>query len=230
MDYKKNAVTCLIPFYNEDERIFDTLDLITKAKNIDQIICVDDGSDDYNHKIIKKKYPQIEVIRIEQNQGKSSAMLHGLVNVKTEWVFFLDADLEYLQISEIDDAIDTVLKAKNTDMLILRRANYSAFVTLIRHDILMSGERILRTQDALAVYKKPPSGYQLEVAINLYMLKNKKNCFWQQTSLANSYKINKWSFTEAIKKYLEEIGGYASYDGPVNYLKQLKDFCREEHP
>lgn len=229
-NYRKNTITCLIPFYDEGEKIFRTLDIITKLKNVKQIICVDDGSKDKNYKKITKRYPQIKLIRLEKNQGKSSAILHGLISVTTEWVFLLDADLNQLKIDEFQKAINTILTAKDTDMLILRRANYSKFVTFLRHDILMSGERIMKTSDAINVFKKPPTGYQLEVAINFYFLQQNKKCYWQQTSLVNSYKITKWSPTQAMKKYFEEISGYASYAGPINYFEQLKNFCKKEHP
>lgn len=233
--YTKNKLTVLIPFYNEQERIFTTLDIVTKARYIDKIICIDDGSQDTNFKKIQKKYPKITVLRLEKNQGKSSAILHGLISVTTEWVFFLDADLKNLQISEIESAIKAIRttnsasNSKSLDMLILRRSNYSQFVTAIRHDILMSGERILRTTDALAVFKKPPTGYQLEVAINLYMMQQNKNCAWQQTSLANSYKIDKWTPFEAARQYKNEFLGYVSYAGPIKYLQQVKNFCNAKY-
>ncbi|MBP7842929.1 glycosyltransferase family 2 protein [Candidatus Woesebacteria bacterium] len=234
MSLLHNKITLLIPFYNESNRIFNTLKLMTQVKNLHEIICVDDGSQDLNYKKVKKKYPQIRVLRLKKNQGKSSAILHGLISVTTEWVFFLDADLKNLQIAEIEKAVKTILKAnakeKKTDMLILRRSNYSTWVTTIRHDILMSGERIMRTEDALAVFKNPPTGYQLEVAINLYMLNQQKKCYWQQTSLANSYKFTKWSLLESLEKYKDEVSGYMGYAGPINYFKQLAQFCRDEHP
>lgn len=233
--HNNDKVTCLIPFFNEDQRIFETLNLVTKTKNIDKIICVDDGSEDKSYKKIKKLYPKIKLLRLEKNQGKSSAVLHGLISVKTKWILLLDADLKNLKISELNTAIKTVkesqknkLKKDRLDMLILRRSNYSHFVTAIRHDILMSGERILKTKDAIEVFKKPPTGYQLEVAINQYMIEKNKNCCWHQTSLANSYKIDKWSLTQALKKYIEEISGYTSYAGAINYLKQIKNFCKQE--
>ncbi|MBU1033640.1 glycosyltransferase family 2 protein [Patescibacteria group bacterium] len=224
-----SLITCLIPFYNESNRIIQTLEIITKINSFSEIICVDDGSDDENYKIIQNKYPKIKLIKLEKNQGKSSAILAGLKQIKTDWVFFLDADLKNLKQTEIETAISSVKKCtKPLDMLILRRSNYSNFVRAIRHDILMSGERILRTKDALAVFKNPPSGYQLEVAINQYMADHNKKCFWQQTSLANSYKITKWAPEQALKKYADEIPGYFKYAGPIKYFKQLTNFCWNE--
>lgn len=224
-----SQITCLIPFYNEGNRILQTLEVITKITGFFEIICVDDGSDDENYKIIQNKYPKIKLIRLKKNQGKSSAILAGLKQIKTKWVFLLDADLKNLKKTEIETALTSIKNsAQPLDMLILRRSNYSNFVRVIRHDILMSGERILKTKDALAVFKKTPHGYQLEVAINQYMADHHKKCFWQQTSLVNSYKITKWTPEQAFKKYADEIPGYFKYAGSIKYLKQLTSFCLEE--
>ena len=222
--------TCLIPFYNEDERIFKTVELISSIQEIDEIICVDDGSTDSNHTRLKKLFPKIHVLRLRKNQGKSSAVLHGLMSVTTPRVLLLDADLQQLQKDEIITAITAVKSNSKIDMLILRRSNYAPLVTAIRHDILMSGERIMRTEDLKEVFKKPPTGYQLEVAINDYMMKKEKKCYWIQTSLANSYKMEKWTLSDAVLKYRDEWTGYISYDGPITYLSQIFAFCKDEYP
>lgn len=222
-------ITCLIPFYNEDERIIKTVQLISTIPEIDSIVCVDDCSSDQRYTQLAKQFPQITVLRLEENQGKSGAVRHGLSAITTPRVLLLDADLQQLQETEISRAVATVKNDPSLDMLILRRSNYAPFVTAIRHDILMSGERILRTDDLKAVFKKPPTGYQLEVAINDYMMKHNKRCFWQQTSLKNSYKIEKWSFKEAIKKYKDELTGYTSYNGPLRYISQVLTFCKHEY-
>jgi glycosyltransferase involved in cell wall biosynthesis len=228
-----NKITCIIPYFNEQKRIFETLKTVTKLQNLHQIICVDDGSDDKNYLEIEKRYPtKIKVIRLSKNQGKSAAVYQGLKQVTTPWVMLLDADLQNIKLSEFQNAIDSVTTAdpKTLDMIILRRSWYSIFVTAIRHDILMSGERILKTTDLLNVFehpigKKPPTGYQLEIAINLYMMNHQKKCYWLQTSLKNSYKINKWGLEKSLGKYWDEVSGYTGYAGLGNYLKQLILFC-----
>lgn len=222
-------ITCLIPFYNEGERIFNTVALISTIPEIDSILCVDDCSHDQNYKLLAKQFPHVTVLRLDQNQGKSAAVLHGLQSVTTPRVLLLDADLQQLQKTEISRAVSTVKNDPSLDMLILRRSNYAPFVTAIRHDILMSGERIMHTADLKAVFKKPPSGYQLEVAINEYMMKHKKRCYWLQTSLKNSYKYEKWTLEEALTKYKDELTGYMSYNGPLSYLSQILTFCKHEY-
>ena len=43
---KTIAVSAIVPFYNEEKRIFYVLDVIEAIQSIDEIICVDDGSTD----------------------------------------------------------------------------------------------------------------------------------------------------------------------------------------
>lgn len=195
------------------------------------MLCVDDGSKSTASteavKTLAAEFPKVKIIQHDKNMGKSAAVQTGLKHVTTPWVFLFDADLQGLQASEISDALQLASRQQdNLDMLILRRARYSWFVSLIRHDILMSGERLLRTADLKDVYQqKPFSGYQLEVAINHYMRTRQKRAYWFQTSLRNTYKIAKWKLPTSLLKYRDEITGYTSYAGIAAYLAQLGSFC-----
>lgn len=227
----------MTPFYNEDERLLETAIKLTQLNNINSYIFINDGSTAKKTKQavaelkkFAKSNSKIRIIEHKTNQGKSAAIKTGLDLTKTDWVFLIDADLKNLKIHELQKAIDLTNEHQHhLDMLILRRSAYSRFVTAIRHDILMSGERILRTADLRKVYQgKPFKDYQLEVAVNHYMLQNRKNCYWLQTSLANSYKIHKWGLLKSLSKYKDELTGYTSYAGVRAYLRQVGEFCREK--
>ena len=228
----RNQFTCLIPCYNESKRLTRTLEIITQISEFTSIICIDDGSTDpITKKILseaKQLFPQIQFLKKQTNSGKSEAIQLALEKIKTNWILLLDADLKFLKPDEISQALELVKKNHNKlDMLILRRAPYNEFVKAIRHDILMSGERIMRSKDLKKVYEQRPfSGYQLEVAINHYMLERNKRVFWFQTSLANTYKHRKWKLKNSIKKYHEEMTSYTSYAGTKAYLKQIESFCK----
>ena len=83
----KENVTCLIPFYNEGERIFPVLEVITTIREITEIICIDDGSDDFTSKDIKSRFPNVMVIRLPENQGKAAAIRYGLRAATNELIF-----------------------------------------------------------------------------------------------------------------------------------------------
>lgn len=226
------SCTCVVPFYNEDDRLLNTIRQLTKVSKLNCIVCVNDGSNSPKTKSVVKQlaatFPTVKYLFHTKNKGKAAAVKTGLDTCTTDWVFLLDADLQQINPAEIGRAVQLVAQRQNQlDVLILRRAPYNNWVKTIRHDILMSGERILRTNDLKLVYKqKPFSGYQLEVAINHYMLKHRKRAFWLQTSLTNTYKINKWGL-KSLQKYYDELTGYMSYEGFGAYIKQITSFCKQ---
>lgn len=48
----------------------NVLDEIQKVSNVDEIICVDDGSDDDSDMLIKIRYPDIKLVRLNRNVAK----------------------------------------------------------------------------------------------------------------------------------------------------------------
>ena len=73
-----NGCTCIIPFYNESDRILKVLDGVVKINGINEIICVDDGSTDNTSKLIRKRYPRITIISNPKNLGKTDAVNQAL--------------------------------------------------------------------------------------------------------------------------------------------------------
>lgn len=227
--------TCLVPFYNESKRLPHTLAILTQVPEITHIICINDCSDEPETAqliaSLQKNFPEITLLELPTNQGKAGAIKAGLELVKTPWVLLLDADLQHLSANELSTTLQQWSNKQpqhNLDMLILRRAPYSKFVTAIRHDILMSGERIVRTKDLKKIFEELVfSGYQLEVACNHYMLEHKKSVRWVQTTLANTTKLQKWGVLKSLKKYKEELLGYTRFAGVRAYARQVFFFCRQ---
>ena len=68
---QESKVSCIIPFWNEDQRLLAVLDEVVKIKKLSEIICVDDASDRDQSDEINKAYSGIKVIRLNKNVGKS---------------------------------------------------------------------------------------------------------------------------------------------------------------
>lgn len=93
-------ISVVIPAYNEENRIGNTLDNIIeyfggKNKSL-EIIVVDDGSTDETAKITNEyaeKHPFIHLIKKEKNEGKALAVKEGVLSAKGEFILFSDADL-----------------------------------------------------------------------------------------------------------------------------------------
>jgi glycosyltransferase involved in cell wall biosynthesis len=98
---KSPCLSILIPAYNEEKRIANTL--LETCATIDsfsipyEIIVVNDGSDDRTFEEasrIAKSHNNIKVVHYTQNGGKGNAIKYGCKFVTGDLVTFLDADLE----------------------------------------------------------------------------------------------------------------------------------------
>src|SRR4051812_13633595 len=94
--------SCILPFFNEAERILPVLSVLTAVKNLSEIVCVDDGSTDNASDNIKEKFPNIVIVKNDKNMGKSDAVARGLKSVTSEYVLLMDADLYNLQTEELE--------------------------------------------------------------------------------------------------------------------------------
>ncbi len=219
--------TCLIPFYNERERIANVLEVICRVKSIEQILCVDDGSSDGTSEYLQAEWPQVELVRLPENQGKAAAISHGLHAVRNELVLLMDADLQELRQNEIEAAIEAFDEHPAIDMIILRRINSPWFVRWYRSDILLSGERLIKKSDLEQVMKQRMKRYQLEVAINRYMLKHKKVVRWMPWSAMNTYKVDKLGILDGSKKEFKMYVEIVSFVGFSHMMLQLASFTKK---
>jgi len=120
-------ISIVIPAYNENNRIGKTLDQIIEyfggKKKSMEIIVVDDGSTDDTSEIINeysKKYPFIQLIKKEKNEGKALAVKEGVLAAKGEFILFSDADLS-TPISEMKKLMKPIREDKS-DLSIGSRA------------------------------------------------------------------------------------------------------------
>ncbi|PKV62518.1 glycosyltransferase family 2 protein [Pontibacter ramchanderi] len=219
-------VTCLIPCYNEQDRIAHVLQVVTQVRGIQQVICIDDGSSDNTATMISRQWPMVQVIRLSQNRGKAAAIQYGLQFVQHELVLLMDADLQELNGVELEKAVSAFGQTAQVDMLILRRIRSPWFVRWYRSDILLSGERLLLRHDLEQVLVQPVARYQLEVAINRYMIKHHKLVRWVPWSAMNTYKVDKLGVLEGSRRELKMYIEIVDYVGFVHMLVQLGSFTR----
>lgn len=221
----KFQVSCIIPFWNEGNRLYKVLDEVVKIKNILEVISVDDASviNDLNN--LKKRYPTIKFVRLKQNVGKSNAILKGLKSAHGKFILLLDADLRNLNHEEIEKAVKAIQYNSDIDMFILRRIKAPLFVKLTRGDVLSTGERIIKKNLLLAILNNSTKNWELESKINLFMFKNNKSVFWFPHSGINTHW--KWGLSIDFKYHKSKMTDIFSI-GVINLLKLFFFFGKKE--
>jgi glycosyltransferase involved in cell wall biosynthesis len=99
-DYQKvieaMKISAVIPLYNAEKYIIETLDsLLRQSYQLDEILVVDDCGTDQSAAIVEKYstvHPSVRLIRQSHNQGGSAARNRGLAEARNEWVLMMDAD------------------------------------------------------------------------------------------------------------------------------------------
>ncbi|WP_201603421.1 glycosyltransferase family A protein [Psychrobacter submarinus] len=90
----KHSLTIIIPAYNVEDYIKETLDsLANQTKEPDEIIIIDDGSNDKTSKIIRchNLIPKIKLIETK-NRGQGAARNIGINQATSEYLYFFDSD------------------------------------------------------------------------------------------------------------------------------------------
>ena len=83
----------IIPLYNKENAIKDTIESVLNQSNPNfEIVVVDDGSTDNSASVVAK-FSDFRIRYIKKpNGGVSSARNYGVEHSKYEWIMFLDAD------------------------------------------------------------------------------------------------------------------------------------------
>ena len=86
------TVSVVIPTFNRINYLRRALDsVVAQTRPVTEIIVVDDGSTDGTTDSVRKRYPEVKVIR-QANHGVSHARNTGIRNAAGDWVAFLDSD------------------------------------------------------------------------------------------------------------------------------------------
>lgn len=94
---RRMTLTVIIPVYNEVGTIAEILRRVQATGIPDEIIVVDDGSQDGTREFLQSVDGQgsVRVILHERNQGKGAAVVTGIQAAQSEVLLIQDADLEY---------------------------------------------------------------------------------------------------------------------------------------
>jgi dolichyl-phosphate beta-glucosyltransferase len=117
-------ISIVIPAYNEEERIVDTIKEIIQymdsMEHTYEILAVDDGSKDKTVEVVKNiKNENVRIVKNPMNRGKGYSVKNGIRHAKYDLVLFSDSDLatpieelgQFLKF--IDEGFDVVIASRN---------------------------------------------------------------------------------------------------------------------
>src|SRR3989344_7358611 len=114
-------ISIIIPAYNEEKRIKNTLNSLYKVfGDYIKILVISNGSIDNTINILKKenkKHPNLKFLDFPNKLGKGGAILEGLKIVNENYIGFIDADdafdLEYIKkiLNKLND-YDCIIASK----------------------------------------------------------------------------------------------------------------------
>ena len=153
------AVTVLIPAYNEEKSIGNTVRRVKELHPDFEVLVIDDGSTDKTMQMAMDA--GANVWPHPYNIGNGAAIKSGLRVAKGEWIVMMDADSQHNpedigRLLEYKDQYDMVIGArtKGSDTALHRDlANYfynkfATYVTKFKIDDLTSGFRLVRKSTA----------------------------------------------------------------------------------
>ncbi len=86
-------ITVIIPTYNRQKQVVHAIDSVLAQTLLPQeIIVVDDGSDDQTQQLLKKYSDKITLISLKQNHGVSFARNRAIAQSQSSWIALLDSD------------------------------------------------------------------------------------------------------------------------------------------
>ena len=109
----KKILSIIIPIYNNEKYIENTLlSILSQKKDFVELIVVDGKSKDSTLNIIEKYKSKIDLIISEEDNGVYDAMNKGIKVATGEWLYFLGSD--DLLAPYVIEKIQHILKEKNT--------------------------------------------------------------------------------------------------------------------
>lgn len=208
MSFMKQNLSVIVPFYNEERFLQESVMRLIKTNIFEKIILVNDNSNDKSTEIAKmlcQKYTFIHLINLEKQGGKGNAIKIGMEYINTSHVIIHDADLEYFP-SDIPEMFE---EAKTTPFsLVLGSRTIGEKVRKNRYRVTYLGNKVLTNFFSL---------------INFYKVSDIASCYWLiELDILKKLDIKEKGFAievEVLSKFLQTDG--IIIEVPINYDGRL---------
>lgn len=164
------GIAAIVPAHNEAERIGDVIRVLCQVGIINEIIVVDDGSEDSTIDSAQQSAcgdKRLRMLRLPVNKGKGQAVFTGWSATQAAYLLLLDADLINLQVYHVEQLLKPLLDGEADMTLGLFRHGY--WRTDLSHRLTpwLTGQRCLHASMLNFISHRAAAGYGLETALNL---------------------------------------------------------------
>lgn len=98
MNKSERCLSVVMPVFNEEKTVAQVARAVLARKELGELICVDDCSEDTSHAVLaelSRFEPRLRLARHAKNLGKGAALRTGIALATFPFVLIQDADLEY---------------------------------------------------------------------------------------------------------------------------------------
>lgn len=96
MNSLPGRLSLVMPAYNEERTILESIDRVLRQDCVGELIVVDDASTDSTGRLLATlENPRVQVVTHPVNRGKGAAIRTGIARAGLDFVGIQDADLEY---------------------------------------------------------------------------------------------------------------------------------------
>lgn len=187
MDVSQTSVSVLVPAYNEEGAIAETVEVLSRQREHFkemEIVVINDGSKDRTSEIARTL--PVTLIEHPYNRGYGAALKTGIARSKFDLIVIADADGTY----PLEDIPKLVADMEGYDMTVGARTGAVVQIPLLRRPAkwaitrlaqylsqqkipdLNSGLRVFRKDTALRFLPLYPEGFSFTTTITLAMLTN----------------------------------------------------------
>jgi len=180
---KSGAITILLPAYNEEQSIAETIQAIKELYPALHILVVDDGSSDNTLRVAMDT--GVDVWPHPYNIGNGAAIKSGLRCINTEWVLMMDADGQHspediARLIEHKDNYDMVVGARTKKSKTSMHRDFAnwfynklaSYVTKFKIKDLTSGFRLVRTSTVRQFIYLLPNTFSYPTTLTMAYLRS----------------------------------------------------------
>lgn len=235
------AYSVLIPCYNEQGAIQDTIEAVVTACEASlpadsfEVLVIDDGSTDASVAVIEtvaERDSRVRLVRHRKNKGYGAALKTGLGVARGSWIAITDADGTYPnqrmgELFSMPDA-DMVVGARIGDDVVYSRLRaipkiflrrYAQWITGTHIPDINSGFRAFRADVARRYLDLYPDGFSFTTTITISMLMEGREVIYEPISYTPRIGKSKIKPIRDTLRFVSTIARTGMFFAPLKVLK-----------